>query len=553
MGKSSPSPPPAPDPAATAAAQGAANKDAAIAAATINMVNQSTPYGNLSYKNLSEFDEAKYLAANPDVAASIKAGTMESGLAHYQKHGKNEINTGQRGPLDFSYMEPVNGVPRYEATVTLSPEQQQLLSQQTQGQAALNQLGLSQLGRIENAVSQPFSYDGMPALTGSVNGAALPSLVSNLGSPIGNVQTNLDFSGGPAIQSSIQNAGNIQNSLDFSGAPALMDTAALDQERARIEKAYFDRLNPQLSQDRAALEARLANQGITLGSQAYNQAIDELNRKENDLRLGIVGAGGDELSRMFGISLGGRQQGVNELTSQGNFANAAQQQQFTQNAANAQFGNDANAQYAAQQEAMGQFANTAQQQQYAQALANANLSNAARAQALNEQLSMGQFGNAARQQAIQEQAYARDRPLAELSAFMSGGQPQMPQFANTPMTGVQPADIAGPTALAYQGQLAGWNAANNRSNSSMGALAGLGGSALGGWASGGFSNPFSDRRLKKDIVKIGVMANGLNLYSWTYLWGEKSFGVMADEAEKIAPWAIGTRMGYKTVNYEALP
>ena len=64
-------------------------------------------------------------------------------------------------------------------------------------------------------------------------------------------------------------------------------------------------------------------------------------------------------------------------------------------------------------------------------------------------------------------------------------------------------------------------------------------------------NP-SDRRLKTNIVKIGQYLNGLNKYSWTYIWGENSTGAMADEVEKLIPEAIGIRLGFKTVNYALL-
>jgi hypothetical protein len=36
------------------------------------------------------FDERAYLAANPDVAAAIANGTMDSGLGHFQRHGAGE-------------------------------------------------------------------------------------------------------------------------------------------------------------------------------------------------------------------------------------------------------------------------------------------------------------------------------------------------------------------------------------------------------------------------------------------------------------------------------
>ena len=64
-------------------------------------------------------------------------------------------------------------------------------------------------------------------------------------------------------------------------------------------------------------------------------------------------------------------------------------------------------------------------------------------------------------------------------------------------------------------------------------------------------NP-SDRRLKTNIVKIGQYLNGLNKYSWTYIWGENSTGAMADEVEKLIPEAVKVFYGYKHVNYALL-
>jgi len=103
-------------------------------------------------------------------------------------------------------------------------------------------------------------------------------------------------------------------------------------------------------------------------------------------------------------------------------------------------------------------------------------------------------------------------------------------------------------ANAYSGALG--NAAN------AGALYGMLGNqnnAVTGNASPGIDlSSYSDRRLKTNIVKIGEYLNGLNKYSWTYLWGEDSTGAMADEVEKLIPEAIGMKLGYKTVNYALL-
>jgi len=65
----------------------------------------------------------------------------------------------------------------------------------------------------------------------------------------------------------------------------------------------------------------------------------------------------------------------------------------------------------------------------------------------------------------------------------------------------------------------------------------------------------SDRRLKADIVQVGVdETTGLNLYEFRYVGGDKRYrGVMADEVEVNFPHAVFTMPdGYKAVNYAAL-
>lgn len=56
---------------------------------------------------------------------------------------------------------------------------------------------------------------------------------------------------------------------------------------------------------------------------------------------------------------------------------------------------------------------------------------------------------------------------------------------------------------------------------------------------------FSDRRLKRDIEKVGAVC-GVNIYKWNYVWGDPGVGVMADEV----PWAsFMTSSGYLAVDY----
>jgi len=84
---------------------------------------------------------------------------------------------------------------------------------------------------------------------------------------------------------------------------------------------------------------------------------------------------------------------------------------------------------------------------------------------------------------------------------------------------------------------------SGKSNSSEGLAA-----AIGQMASAAAA---SERRLKKDIIKLGELANGLPIYEFTYKdSGKKSVGAMVDEVEKIFPEALGSKIdGIQTVDY----
>ena len=63
---------------------------------------------------------------------------------------------------------------------------------------------------------------------------------------------------------------------------------------------------------------------------------------------------------------------------------------------------------------------------------------------------------------------------------------------------------------------------------------------------------FSDRRLKRDILRIG--SNGpLGVYQFKYLWSDQVYeGYMADEVAACFPEAVSEIGGYLAVNYGAL-
>lgn len=100
------------------------------------------------------------------------------------------------------------------------------------------------------------------------------------------------------------------------------------------------------------------------------------------------------------------------------------------------------------------------------------------------------------------------------------------------------------------GQLISGAGGVNKSSGSSNNKSGIGG-LVGGVASGIAA---SDRRLKKDITKVGALPNGLNVYEFTYINDSgPHVGVMADEVAKLMPEALGPVVdGYMTVNYNKI-
>lgn len=92
-----------------------------------------------------------------------------------------------------------------------------------------------------------------------------------------------------------------------------------------------------------------------------------------------------------------------------------------------------------------------------------------------------------RGQAVQEALTARNQPINEITALMSGGQVSQPNFVGTPQTQVAPVDYAGLVQNNYNQRVGSQNAL-------YGALGSIGGMALGGWSSGGFPLPWGRGR-----------------------------------------------------------
>ncbi|MBB3300226.1 hypothetical protein FHT72_004185 [Rhizobium sp. BK077] len=76
----------------------------------------------------------------------------------------------------------------------------------------------------------------------------------------------------------------------------------------------------------------------------------------------------------------------------------------------------------------------------------------------------------------------------------------------------------------------------------------------GGGSSSSSGGSWSDRRLKTDIRRLGISAEGIPVYAFRYVWGGPIFvGTMAQDLLEIRPEAvIDTGTGYYMVDYDKL-
>lgn len=370
MGKQSPTPPAAPDYGQQAQAQGAANIDAARVGASLNRTNQYTPWGNLIYTP----------GQNPD---------------------------------------------QWESTVQLSPDQQTLLDNQTQGELQLSGAANAGIGRVTDTMGTPFDTSGLPSRVNSV----APGQYDMYNGPSGAAQQNVDFSSLGALPTADQYG---QQANDVSDALYRQSTARLD---------------PQYAQQEEAERSRLLNSGITQGTEAFTNAMNDFNRQKQadygDARdRSIIGRGAEQ-SRLLNDSLAARGQGANEILSS------------------------------------GQFANNASQQDLDSALKALGFNNATGAQQFSDSVTAGNFQNQQRGAGMDEAAFLRSLPLNEYNALISGAQVQSPNFANTPsVASPAPAPVFAGAQAQNQSALDMYNQQVATNNANSQATTGLAGTAL---------------------------------------------------------------------------
>lgn len=365
--------------------------------------------------------------------------------------------TGSRSWYD-PYTNKTYDIPTFTATQTLSAQQQAIKNQEDATNLNLGKLANSQSSRLNEILGKPFDLSGAPKAGNA----------SNLQAP-----KYQQFAGGPSLQTSYTD--------DFSA------------DRTKVEEALMSRINPQLENDRSALEQRLANQGIMPGSKAYDTAMSQNSQASNDARMQAVLAGGQEQTRLAQLA-----------NQQATFGNNAKQQMWNN--------------------------------QYQTTQGN----NALAGQSFADQQSIFNAQNTQRNQYLQEQYQSRNQPINEISALLSGAQVTNPNFVNSANSQIATTDVAGLINQDYQNRLGAWQQQQAQTGSILGGLFGLGSSMI----------MASDIRVKTDIQRVGTLDNGLPVFTFRYIWGGPvQIGLMAQDVQKVHPHAVHDVDGILHVNY----
>ena len=222
------------------------------------------------------------------------------------------------------------------------------------------------------------------------------------------------------------------------------------------QDALLSRINPSLMADDEALRSRLANQGIGLGSAAYNREMGLQGQRATDLRLQAAAQG-------IGIDQAARQQALGERQALSQFDMGLNAQQFGQRQALSQFDMAQRGQQFGERQAMSGFDMGLNAQQFGQ---QQGLSNQA----------------AQQRQAMLNEAYtAQSRPLDLINSLRTGSQVQNPQFSSyAQQATTQGADLLGAANSLYGSRLDAANAQNARTDAMIQGLFSAGGSMAGG-------------------------------------------------------------------------
>ena len=349
--------------------------------------------------------------------------------------------------------------------VTLSTDKQTQFDQQQQIGIHLNQWALTQLGIMQGLQVAPITAADLDPRRDI---GATPTLAA------------------PAII-----AGALQGGIG---------QADLETHYGDVKTALFARLTPEIERARTREIVRLSQMGLEPGMEAYDLAMDDLNRKSTDAEMQATLEARNEQNRI--VQLEGY---IADHT------NKVQSLKFQQDVAIYQLTND----------------NILQQFKLG--------------------VDAAEYINLLRERQLQERIAIRSGNINEVTALMHGGQVNIPQFQPWRGGSIKGAPIMQAMYQTKAQEMEIWKSQVASQQQMMGGLLGFGGNMLGGMMA------LSDIRTKRDIVRVADDPRGFGWYRYRYYWeevGTEHIGVMAQELlEHIPEAVVYMPNGLLAVNY----
>jgi hypothetical protein len=445
--------PPAPDYVGAAKETAAGNLQNLNQQTAANRPNQHTPWGSSTWTSTPNADGTtewtNNISLSPEEQAALDSQQhiqqKQSQLAQtMQGQVSSQMANGFTAPSMSSYM---NGVPSinanfqgFDQTGVASVDQSHI----NPNSYTHNYHGINQ--NFNSGAQQNTSFSGGPGLNNNFQ-TNTPGQSTTFNSGVPGANTTFASGANPVNQNFASSAGALQTSVEGSpvhtdpngftaGAGGVdlnapqFDQASADAGAKAAYKSSTGMLTDQWQQDTKNLDSQLRMQGLTPGTEAYNNAMQNMMRvqgqQQDQLANQAVLTGNQLANNNYASALAGYQahnaaqgQAFNQGLSSFGAANTALGQQFSQNLTGAQFGNAAkgqqfsqdltgfNANNAAQQQQFSQDAtgfgltNDARNQAYANALSGYNATNQARNTQFGQDLSVANFNNAASAQQFQ--------------------------------------------------------------------------------------------------------------------------------------------------------
>lgn len=243
--------PAAPDYVGQAQAQAAGNLAAARAQTQANRIDQITPYGTLRYtQGDGTFDQAGYDAAKKAYDAQQADFLTHPGLKEY--YGQ----TGQLLAAPDRNQFVGGGADKWSSTIDLSPEGQQMLDAYNRTSLGMAGLQDDAMARVKDALSTPLDTSGIPDQIYSIDGN--------------------------------------------------------DGLWSKYSGLLMDKMNPELDRQQVDLDTKLANQGLTAGSEGWNTQQTQFAKQRAAAALDAQLQGADLAMKNASMSNAGRTQ---ELTT----------------------------------------------------------------------------------------------------------------------------------------------------------------------------------------------------------------------------------------------